>query len=159
MLHDLSREALATRRQSSISGSSAVSAVIGISHLREITGATVRALRYYEAAGLLTSCRTATGARAYTPAQADQALAIVHLRSAEVTLAEIRRILDPASDPAERRTLMADILTRKHAELEQRLHIIQSAIRSLEPVVEPPDRTVVEALGFPAVGRRRVAGR
>lgn len=58
------------------------------------TGLTSRALRFYEARGLLSPLRTASGRRVYSAAQIERIHQIVTLKKAGLSLAQIGRLFD-----------------------------------------------------------------
>lgn len=58
------------------------------------TGLTSRALRFYEARGLLSPLRTSSGRRVYSPAQLEHIHQIVTLKKAGLSLAQIGRLFD-----------------------------------------------------------------
>lgn len=58
------------------------------------TGLTSRALRFYEARGLVAPLRTATGRRLYGPAELERIHRIVALKKAGLTLGDIKRLFD-----------------------------------------------------------------
>ncbi|GHI07122.1 MerR family transcriptional regulator [Streptomyces cellostaticus] len=64
-----------------------------IGELAQATGATPRALRHYEQAGLITSARTANGYRDYAPGTAVRVRNIRHLLEAGLTLDDVRAFL------------------------------------------------------------------
>ncbi|CAN5267705.1 hypothetical protein BH10PSE1_BH10PSE1_14760 [soil metagenome] len=109
-------------------GSDKFGAVVGIAQLQAITGVTLRAIRYYEAAGLISARRTANGARVFTPTQVDAAITIVRLRRAGVPVAAIKGMLDPGCHPADRFSLIRIALEARAADLQNRLDGIRSAL-------------------------------
>jgi DNA-binding transcriptional MerR regulator len=104
-----------------------LAAVIGIARVSEVTGATVRALRHYEAVGLLSPIRSRDRGRWFTPDQAARAETIARLRRLDVPIDEIRTILAPAR-AEERRRAVAAILEAKASELEVRLADVRYAL-------------------------------
>jgi DNA-binding transcriptional MerR regulator len=64
-----------------------------IGELARLTGTTPRALRHYEAAGLITSVREANGYRDYDSGTAVRVHNIRHLLSAGLTLEDVRVFL------------------------------------------------------------------
>jgi len=65
-----------------------------ISEVTRRTGLTSRALRFYEARGLVKPLRTASGRRYYSPADLERVNQIVALKRAGLTLAQIQRLTD-----------------------------------------------------------------
>lgn len=67
---------------------------LDISEVAARTGLTPRALRFYEARGLVRPLRTASGRRVYGPAELEQVNRVVALKRAGLTLAQIQRLTD-----------------------------------------------------------------
>lgn len=109
-----------------------IAAVIGIARLRDMTGASLRALRHYESAGLLSPLRTPNGARLFTPAQARTAAMIVLLRRLDVPVRKIAEILDPERSPDARAQALKLALEVVSAKLTRRLEDLRDAIAQLE---------------------------
>jgi DNA-binding transcriptional MerR regulator len=65
---------------------------LDISEVARRSGLTSRALRFYEARGLVKPLRTASGRRLYGPAELEQLNRIVALKKAGLTLAQIQRL-------------------------------------------------------------------
>jgi len=65
---------------------------LDIAEVARLTGLTARALRFYEARGLVTPLRTASGRRRYGPAELEQLHRIVAMKRAGLTLAQIQRL-------------------------------------------------------------------
>lgn len=105
----------------------AVQAMVGISKLAHMAGATARALRHSEDAGLVRPHRTATGVRLFTPGQCDQVALIVRLRRCGLPRDIIRRLLTEASPLTERQT-------RLHAEFRERA---DEVVRRLDLITTP----------------------
>jgi DNA-binding transcriptional MerR regulator len=104
---------------------------LDIAEVARLTGLTSRALRFYEARGLVTPLRTASGRRHYGPAELERLHQIVAMKRAGLTLAQInsmtvgRRIdlralvaaqvevlADREREIAGARALLEDILSR-----------------------------------------------
>jgi DNA-binding transcriptional MerR regulator len=81
--------------------------VLSIGRFADSTGLTVRALRHYDEIGPLAPARVepATGYRFYDPAQIEDAVTIRRLRALELSLDEIRSLLD--ADPGALRDRLA----------------------------------------------------
>lgn len=102
------------------------------------TGLTSRALRFYEARGLLKPLRAYSGRRAYGPAELERINAILALKRAGFSLAAIRGLLE------NRRADLGRLVTAQLEELEARaaelaetralLTSIQSRIDRREPI-------------------------
>ena len=63
---------------------------LDIAEVARLTGLTSRALRFYEARGLVTPLRTASGRRHYGPAELERLHQIVAMKRAGLTLAQIQ---------------------------------------------------------------------
>jgi DNA-binding transcriptional MerR regulator len=79
-----------------------------IGDFSKITGLTVKALRYYHEEGLLvpSAVDEQTGYRYYDRAKIETARLIVHLRSLDLSIDEIRQILRAAADDADLGTIL-----------------------------------------------------
>jgi len=111
-----------------MSPSSSTLAVVGIARLAEMTGTSLRALRYYEEIGLLRPFRTANRGRLFTGHQCEMAAMIVLLRRLDVSVVEIRAVIDQASSDTDRARRLRQTLERKAAELSDRLHQVRIAL-------------------------------
>lgn len=67
---------------------------LDIAEVAARTGLTPRALRFYEARGLVRPLRTASGRRVYGPAELKQVNQVVALKRAGLTLAQIQRLTE-----------------------------------------------------------------
>lgn len=101
-------------------------------------GVSAKALRLYEARGLLTPLRTGAGWRAYGPEQMARAGAIVRLRELGLTLAQVAEVLAGDAEAA------APALAGHQAALEARLRALASTVgavrearAALAPAGEP----------------------
>jgi len=90
------------------------------------TGLTSRALRFYEARGLLSPLRTASGRRFYNPAQLERIHQIVTLKKAGLSLAQIGRLLD--DKPLD----LAQLLKGQLANLSEQAQEIEAAQTNLK---------------------------
>lgn len=117
------RQAIASPRRDGLA-----SAVVGIGRLAQTTGATPRALRHYEALGLIRSQRTRAGARVFTPSQCEIASTIVLLRKLDVAICDILPIIDANRSEAERRRDLRRSLEHKAADLSRRLEAVKTAL-------------------------------
>ena len=88
---------------------------------------TSRALRHYEAVGLIASIRGWSGVRHYSPATVETIELIVRLRSVEVSLADIGAIVCE-NDPSKRASLTQTILERLADERRRGLKALQCLI-------------------------------
>lgn len=65
---------------------------LDIAEVARLTGLTSRALRFYEARGLVAPLRTASGRRHYGPAQLERLHQIIAMKRAGLTLAQMQRL-------------------------------------------------------------------
>jgi MerR family copper efflux transcriptional regulator len=105
-----------------------VHAVLGISRLAQMTGATPRALRYYEDAGLFRPHRTRAGVRQFTPDQCDLVAMIVRLRRCDVPLEDIRRLLTETESSTQRQARLKAVLQIRAQELSRKLEVVTAAL-------------------------------
>jgi len=117
-------------------GSSPTLAVVGIARLARTTGASLRALRYYEEIGLLRPFRTANRARLFTGHQCEIAAMIVLLRRLDVSIVEIRAVIDQASSDTDRAGRLRQTLERKAAALSERLQEVRIALAATDVTAE-----------------------
>ncbi|HEX8125646.1 MAG TPA: MerR family transcriptional regulator [Allosphingosinicella sp.] len=102
------------------------------------TGLSARALRFYEARGLLKPLRTASGRRVYGPAELEEVNRILALKKAGLTLAQIQRL--GGGRPLDLEALVAaqlEAIEARSAELAKAktlLTFIQSRIERGEPI-------------------------
>ena len=107
------------------------SEVVGISHLSRATGASLRALRYYETKNLLHPVRDRNGERLYPPAQRTRAQDIVRLRLLGLRLDEIRPLLDEDGSAADRLSRRRHVLERHVAQIETVLQEMREELSRL----------------------------
>lgn len=112
--------------------------VIDIREVVRRTGLTSRALRFYEARGLVAPLRTPTGRRLYGPAELERIAQILALKRAGLSLAQIQRLT--AKRPLDLRQLVEaqlEALADREAEIAEArsllLHV-KSRIDRGEPV-------------------------
>ena len=107
-----------------------------IGELEQATGVHTETIRYYERIGLLSApARHANGYRAYGPSHVESLSFIRHCRALDISLADIKRLLDfvahPESDCSDIDRLIDAQLARVRARLEsmQALERQLSALR------------------------------
>lgn len=108
-----------------------------IGQLAKQTGCEVETIRYYEREGLLPApARTAAGYRRYDAGHAEQLNFIRHCRSLDISLADIRQLVDyhqhPAPEPCDQVNALIDQqISRVHQQIEtlQRLEQQLLALR------------------------------
>jgi DNA-binding transcriptional MerR regulator len=112
--------------------------ILDIAEVARRTGLSARALRFYEARGLLKPLRTASGRRVYGSAELEQVNRIVALKKAGLTLAQIQRL--GGSRPLDLAALVAaqlEAIEARAAELAEAralLRAVQSRIERGEPI-------------------------
>lgn len=113
--------------------------MLDIAEVARRTGLTVRALRFYEARGLVGPLRTAGGRRCYGAGELARLNAVVALKRAGFSLAEIARLLH------ERRPDLGRLVAARLAEVERRAaelvatRALLTAVRSRIDRGEPID--------------------
>lgn len=103
-------------------------AVVNISALARSTGVSCRALRYYEEIGLLEPVRTRSGGRLYSASQCEIAAAIVHLRNLDISIAEIRSLLDTSCSEHDRSQALQAALELRASQLARQLDRVRDAL-------------------------------
>ncbi|MDE2560728.1 MAG: MerR family transcriptional regulator [Sphingomonadales bacterium] len=115
-----------------------MSEYLDIAEVAKATGLTSRALRFWEARGLVRPLRTASGRRAYGPDELARLNAIAALKRAGFSLTAIKALLgDRRADLARLVAAQIEELAARAAELEETralLTAIQSRIGRREPV-------------------------
>jgi len=130
--------------------SGAAIAVTGIGDLARSCGVTARALRYYEAEGLISPRRTRQGERLFTPRQCEIAHLVVQLRNLNVAIVDIRAFIDDAVPEPTRVMTMRRKLECQAADLSSRLS-------SLHRCLEGPES--LTKVRWPGLGALPVQGR
>lgn len=107
---------------------------LDIAEVARRTGLTARALRFYEARGLVTPLRTGSGRRCFGPGELARLHAIVALKRAGFTLAQIARLL------AGRETDLARLVAAQIAELNTRAAELTETRTLLSHILSRIDR-------------------
>lgn len=102
-----------------------------IGQLAAKTGASVRALRYYEQQGLLTPERTAAGQREYGPQHEGLVSTIRDLLSAGFCSSVIGTLLPALSDPASSSDQLLEAVDAAEARLLSERHSIEAEVERL----------------------------
>jgi DNA-binding transcriptional MerR regulator len=108
---------------------------LDIAEVARLTGLTSRALRFYEARGLVMPLRTASGRRHYGPAELERLHQILAMKRAGLTLAQIQRLT------AGRQLDLRSLLEAQIGTLVEREHAIASARALLEDILSRIDRS------------------
>lgn len=108
---------------------------LDIAEVARRTGLTARALRFYEARGLLAPLRTASGRRHYGPADLERVHQILALKRAGLSLAQIQRLT--AGRRIDLRALVAAQLEALRAQAAE----IETARRLLGAILSRIDRS------------------
>lgn len=108
---------------------------LDIAEVARLTGLTTRALRFYEARGLVMPLRTAAGRRHFGPAELERLHQIVAMKRAGLTLAQIQRMT------AGRRLDLRRIVEAQVETLADREREIAGARVLLEDVLSRIDRS------------------
>ena len=104
---------------------------LDISEVVRRTGLTSRALRFYEARGLVSPLRTHTGRRLYGPGELERIAQILALKRAGLTLAQIQRLT--AKRPLDLKRLIEaqlEALAAREAELAKAWRLMAANGRS-----------------------------
>ena len=108
-----------------------VQAVVGIARLAVMTGASPRALRYYEEIGLLHPLRTPNRGRLFTGQQCEIARLVVLLRGLDVPVPEIRLLLEAEEGDFSHSRGLRAALEKRASDLSLRLSAVQTALAGL----------------------------
>ena len=119
--------------------------LLSIGRFARLSGLTVKALRHYEAEGLIRPARVDewTGYRYYSPAQARDAITIRRLRELELPLDEIASVLHADPDTVRERLAVhrARLPQGRAVEVQQLVRALDLLIEGKEPLVQ---ETIVE---------------
>jgi DNA-binding transcriptional MerR regulator len=102
---------------------------LDIAHVARLTGLTSRALRFYEARGLVAPLRSASGRRHYGPAELERLHQVMALKRAGLTLGQIEKL------SAGRRIDLAKLIAAQIQSLDERKREIDAA-RSLRSSIQ-----------------------
>ena len=121
---------------------------LDIADVARRTGLTARALRFYEARGLVRPLRSASGRRFYGPAELERVHQIVTLKRAGLTLAQIERLaregpLSLARIVAAQLAALAD-QAKEIAAARALLLTVQSRIERSEPIDVATLRSLIQ---------------
>ncbi len=114
-----------------------------IGEFSKIAGLSVKTLRFYHEAGILTpsAIDDQSGYRYYADDKIELARLISYLRSLEFSLDEIRELLRHEDDEVE----VLDIITRRKSALEAKIRKYRKAVQSLEQFLSEEKRSTVMA--------------
>lgn len=119
-----------------------------IGEFSQITGLSVKTLRFYHEKGLLvpSSVDEASGYRFYDAAKIEKARVIMRLRAMEFSLEDIAAVLGECDDEAG----ILEQLERQRQRLQQRIHEDRDIVRSLDEIIakEKAARHLLEADDF-----------
>ena len=108
---------------------------LDIAEVARLTGLTSRALRFYEARGLVQPLRTASGRRHYGPAELERLHQIMAMKRAGLTLAQIQKLTSG-------RTLeLRDVVAAQLEVLEEREREIGQSRKLLNSILSRIDRS------------------
>jgi DNA-binding transcriptional MerR regulator len=108
---------------------------LDIAEVARLTGLTSRALRFYEARGLVTPLRSASGRRHYGPAELERLHQVMAMKRAGLTLGQIHKI------SAGRKTDLAKLITVQLRSLDERRSEIDAARNVLSSILSRLDRS------------------
>ena len=107
---------------------------LDIAQVARLTGLTSRALRFYEARGLVTPLRSASGRRHYGPAELERLHQVMAMKRAGLTLGQIQSI------SAGRKTDLAKLIAAQLESLDERRDEIDAARNVLTSILSRLDR-------------------
>lgn len=117
-----------------------------VHQLAELSGATVRALHHYDETGLVRAQRAANGYRLYGPAEVDRLQQVLLYREADMSLGDIKRLLDdPAFDAREALAGHLRELRSRRARIDGLIASVQRTLASLEGQETMKDKDKFEA--------------
>jgi DNA-binding transcriptional MerR regulator len=121
--------------------------LLSIGRFARLSGLTVKALRHYEAEGLIRPAQVDewTGYRYYSPAQARDAITIRRLRELELPLDEIASVLHADPDTVRER------LAVHRARLQGRAVEVQQLVQALDLLIEGKEPLVQETIVEPKI--------
>ena len=108
---------------------------LDISEVARLTGLTSRALRFYEARGLVAPLRSASGRRHYGPAELERLHQVMAMKRAGLTLGQIEKL------SAGRKTDLAGLITAQLRSLDERQSEIDAARGLLTSILSRLDRS------------------
>jgi len=108
---------------------------LDIAQVARLTGLTSRALRFYEARGLVTPLRSASGRRHYGPAELERLHQVMAMKRAGLTLGQIEKIA------AGRKLDLAKLIAVQLRSLDERRHEIDAARHVLTSILSRLDRS------------------
>ena len=108
---------------------------LDIAQVARLTGLTSRALRFYEARGLVTPLRSASGRRHYGPAELERLHQVMAMKRAGLTLGQIEKL------SAGRSIDLAQLIAAQMQSLDKRQRELGAARRLLTSVLSRLDRS------------------
>ena len=106
---------------------------LDIAEVARLTGLTSRALRFYEARGLVKPLRTASGRRHYGPAELERVHQIVAMKRAGLTLAQVQTMT--ANRPLDLRQIVVaqiEVLADREREIADARTLLQSILSRID---------------------------
>ena len=100
---------------------------LDIAEVARLTGLTARALRFYEARGLVTPLRSASGRRYFGPAELERLHQVIAMKRAGLTLAQIQRL------SAGRAIDLRSLIAAQVESLDERRRGIDEALMARDP--------------------------
>ena len=104
-----------------------------IGEFSQITGLSVKTLRFYDEKGLLRPARVdaGTGYRYYNSASVDRARMVARMRELQFSLDDIQRLLGECEDDAQ----LVDYFARQLRMIRERIHTDQKTAKALETAI------------------------
>lgn len=117
-----------------------------VHELAALSGCTVRALHHYDELGLVRARRAANGYRLYGPDEVDRLQQVLLYREADMTLADIKRLLDdPAFDARDALAGHLRELQLRKERLDGLIASVQKTLACMEGSEQMEDRERFEA--------------
>jgi DNA-binding transcriptional MerR regulator len=108
---------------------------LDIAQVARLTGLTSRALRFYEARGLVAPLRSASGRRHYGPAELERLHQVMAMKRAGLTLGQIEKL------SAGRKIDLAQLIAAQLRSLDERRREIEAARGLLSSILSRLDRS------------------
>jgi len=108
---------------------------LDIAQVARLTGLTSRALRFYEARGLVAPLRSASGRRHYGPAELERLHQVMAMKRAGLTLGQIEKLA------AGRKIDLKQLLSEQMRSLDERQRELDTARHMLKSVLSRLDRS------------------
>lgn len=122
--------------------------LLSIGQFARLTGLTIKALRHYDAVGLLVPAEvdSSSGYRRYTRLQVEDGALVRRLRDVDLPLGEVRRVIDAAA----RSEARADVLKEHRRRIDARLTHLQRVLHGIDHLIAEGDTAMTFTTDAPA---------